>query len=242
MKALSALAGRYSRVLLYGTWFWALSGLLANRRYEDFLRPEFGLLPAVGLLAVLAFGFIELGRTGKNPRTDLGGALRWAVLIAPLLYLPLTRGVALDGAAFDKRWTGLNGFDRTPSAPLIEWASQAVSSGVPSVTLADLCRNAELYNGRRIAVDGMIKHVPEIAAEFGPNTCLLYRFVISCCVADAVPAAILLVGKLPSNNPDDTWIKAEGVFKLENRDGRDVILLDLEHITHVSRPRNPYLY
>jgi len=242
MKALSALAGRYSRVLLYGAWFWALGGLLTDRRYESFLRPEFGVLLSVGVVAVLAFGLVEMGRMGKNPGTGLAGALRWLVLIAPLLYLPITRGVVLDAAAFDKRWTGLNGFDRNRGAPLIEQAEYAVAHGVQSVTLADLCRDAERHNGRRIAVDGMIKHDRAVASEFGPNACLLYRFVLNCCVADAMPVAVLLVGELPPDTTEDTWIRAEGVFRLESRDGQDIVRLDLERATRKSPPGNPYLY
>ena len=62
-----------------------------------------------------------------------------------------------------------------------------------------------------------------LCGEFGPNACLLYRFVVRCCVADAMPVAVLLVGELPADSPDDTWIRAEGTFKLKTGGERDVI-------------------
>jgi len=242
MKALFTVCARYSRALLYGAWFHALSGLLGDRQYENFLRPEFGLLLGVGLLAIIAFLLSEMTRIGKASKHGFAGGLRGLLLIAPLAYLPIARGVALDAGAFDKRWTGLNGYDRATSVPLVEQAAYAVTHGVQSVTLADLCWDAGRYQGRRVVVEGMIKHVSEIAAEFGPNAYLLYRFVVRCCVADAMPVAVLLVGELPADSPGDTWIRAEGMFKQETVGRRDVIRLDLERATKEPRPRNPYLY
>jgi uncharacterized membrane protein YcgQ (UPF0703/DUF1980 family) len=66
--------------------------------------------------------------------------------------------------------------------------------------------------------------------------------MVTCCVADAMPAAILLVGELPADGLDDTWIRAEGTFKLETGGEWDVIRLDLERAAAIPRPSNPYLY
>jgi putative membrane protein len=242
MKAFFSLCERYSRVFLYTVWFYALSGLLPERQYESFLRPEFGLLLMLGVVVVIAFLLAEMTRREQASKPGFAGAMRWLLLVAPLVYLPIARGVVLDAGAFDKRWTGLNGYAKAGDTPLIEQAAQAVANVNQSVTLVDLCWRAERYSGCRITVEGMIKHVPEISAEFGTNTCLLYRFVISCCAADAMPAAILLEGELPQNCPDDTWLKAEGTLKLEKRNDSDVVRLELDRATKLPRPENPYLY
>jgi len=242
MKPLFSILARYSRVVLYGAWFYALSGLVGDRSHETFLRPEFGWLLGLGILTLLCFGLVELARLGRCAEPSFAGAMRWLVLAAPLAYLPIARDVVLDAGAFEKRWTGFNGNGATGGQALVEQASAAVSNGLRSVTLADLCWNAEEYNGQRITVDGMIKRVPEIAEDFGTDACLLYRFMVTCCVADAMPAAILLKGDVPAEWSDDTWIRAEGTFKLETGGERDVIRLDLERATPVPRPSNPYLY
>jgi uncharacterized repeat protein (TIGR03943 family) len=242
MKVLFSSLARYSRVVLYGAWFYALGGLLGDGGHETFLRPELGWLLGLGAVMLLCFGLVEMGRLGRAAKPSFPGTMRWLLLAAPLVYLLIADDVVLDAAAFDKRWTGFNGNGATGGQALVEQASAAVSDGLRSATLADLCWDAERYNGQRITVDGMIKRVQEIAEEFGPDACLLYRFVVTCCVADAMPAAILLKGDVPKEWSDDTWIRAEGTFKLETGGERDVIRLDLERATAVPRPGNPYLY
>lgn len=242
MKSIMSTLAPYSSVLLYGAWFYALSGLLGDRSHETFLRPEFGWLLGLGVMVLISFGLAEMARLSRIAKPSFSGAMRWLVLIAPLAYLPIADDVVLDAGAFDKRWTGFNGNEVRGETALVDQASVAVSDGLRSATLADLCWNAEAYNGRRITVDGMIMRAPEIAEEFGHDTGLLYRFVMTCCVADAMPAAILITGDVPSEWPDDTWVRADGVFAFEEHKGQDTIRLRLDRITRIERPRRPYLY
>lgn len=70
-----------------------------------------------------------------------------------------------------------------------------------------------------------------------PTEFVLTRFLISCCVADALSANVRVVGAPPGEFKEDEWVRVEGaMYPL----GREVIV-DLSEITRVPRPENPYL-
>ncbi len=242
MKDLLTFLSRYSRVLLYGAWFYALSSLLGDSGHETFLRPEFGWLLGLGVLTLLGFAIAEMGRLSRSKRPSLPGAMRWLVLAAPLVYLPIASDVVLDTSAFKKRWTGFEQSGATDGPALVDRAAAAVSDGLRSATLADLWRNARAYNGQRVRVDGMITRVPELTGEIGPDAGLLYRFMMTCCVADAIPVAVLLTGSIPKEWPDDTWVRADGTLALEEHNGRATIHLRIDRIVRIEPPKRPYLY
>lgn len=241
MKTLWQYGIRRSRVVLYGAWFLTFGNLLADRDYERFLRPEFGSLLALGAFALLAFGGVEAGRPGQEAKPVAASVLRWLVLIAPLVYLPLTQGVALDAAAFDKRWTGLAG-TAEQVRPLVGRAGLVVATGVRSVTLSDLLWDYARHDGKRVSVEGMVRRNREVAAEYGDNAFLLYRFVVSCCVADAIPAVVVIVGRAPPEWPDGTWLSVQGRVAIETSDGCDVVRMDVERAVACPQPKQPYLY
>ena len=87
----------------------------------------------------------------------------------------------------------------------------------------------------------MITRAPEVAGESRPDGRLLYRFVITYCVADAMPVAVLLTGNVPEQWHDDTWVRADGSSALEEHNGRDRIRLRVDRITRIEPPKTPYL-
>lgn len=237
------ILARYSRVILYGAWFFALIALIDDRQHEVFLRPEFRWLLVLAALAIIAFILVEANRLDRKMDISYAAVMRWFVLAAPLVYLPLASNVVLDSRTFRNRWTGFS--ENAPTAQpqtLADQAKAAVSNGIYAVTLSELSWRAEFYSGQKITVDGKIKRLPEITEEFGADACLLYRFRITCCVADAIPIAILLKGDIPPEWENDTWVRAQGLFTLESGGQRDIVRLDLDKATTIPAPQNPYLF
>ena len=245
MMQLSRFLSRYWQPLLMGAWFYALAGLLPGRAYTAFLRPEFGILLVVALLVLIGFLFAEMASVGRKRAFGIDGAIRMLILIAPLVYLSIARGASLDSSAFQRRWTGMAGINGR-SMPLqdavMDGGTKDVSGSNEDVPLHYLCRHPKAYAERTIAVVGMLHRDPNIAARFGTNTCVMFRFVITCCAADAMPAAILLIGEVPADWPDDTWIRAEGRFALRDDQGKPMPTLELSGATRTAKPRQPYLY
>jgi len=245
MKYITHLLSRYGRTLLFGAWFYALIGLLPGQGYQTFLRPEFGGLLAVGLLVLIGFLFAEMGQLDRELHFGLNETIHLLILMIPLAYLPIARGTSLGSNAFQRRWTGLSadpGEKTLMSTNTSLDISMLNTERVREVTLADLCRMPRAYKDRRLAVVGMIHRAPDIKKRFGDNACVLFRFVITCCAADAMPAAILLIGEVPADWPNDTWIRAEGQFALRDDQGKPMPTLEVSKATRTAKPRRPYLY
>jgi uncharacterized repeat protein (TIGR03943 family) len=65
----------------------------------------------------------------------------------------------------------------------------------------------------------------------------LTRFLISCCVADALGVEVRVVGVVPGEFKKDEWVRVTGsMYPL----GREVIV-DASEVERVSKPRHPYL-
>jgi uncharacterized membrane protein YcgQ (UPF0703/DUF1980 family) len=66
---------------------------------------------------------------------------------------------------------------------------------------------------------------------------LLTRYVVSCCVADAMVAQVQIVNVTPGAFADGEWVKVAGtIYPL----GREVIV-DASSVASVGRPARPYL-
>ena len=87
--------------------------------------------------------------------------------------------------------------------------------------------------GSTSSFTGFVDRQPgEPADEF-----LLSRFLISCCIADALSIQVRVVNAPPGEFEPDEWVRATGkLYPL----GREVIL-DATEVVKVSKPEHPYL-
>jgi putative membrane protein len=244
MNRLDRFLSRFGRPLLLVAWFYALAGLLPGQAYTAFLRPEFGALLGVAVLVLVGFLFAELRQWGHGRAFGMDGAIRSLILLVPLACLSLARGASLDSRAFEHRWIGMAGTNIVSSGENAEAPMNAApsSSVVAEVTLVDLSSDPARYKGQRVAVVGMIHRDPKTTERFGADACVLFRFVINCCAADARPVAIILAGNVPTHWSDNTWIRAEGLFSLRDDKGQPVPTLEVSMATRIPKPRRPYLY
>ena len=242
MNGMRFYLGRYGRPLLYLAWFIALAGLLPGGAYEAFLRPEFGVLLGAAVVVLLGFLAVDMGRPPTPPKPIFGETIRVLILALPLAYLSIGRGVALDSGAFAKRWTGTTAGGNAIAVGEPQAAPAAPETAAREADLVGLCWDSDAYEGQTVAVEGMLHREPDVAARYGGNGWLLYRFVISCCAADAQPAAVMLTGEMATNWTDDAWVRATGRFTLRPDQPRPVPILELGALDPVQKPRNPYLY
>jgi uncharacterized repeat protein (TIGR03943 family) len=116
------------------------------------------------------------------------------------------------------------------------------STPVQQVTILDLLNNPGLYEGKRVKLSGMVYHDRDVDKFFGNGSIVVFRFVINCCVADAVPA--VSIAQLNSGNPpkNNTWVEAEGTFLMEENNGQPVPVLKNSSIKQAQKPAQPYLF
>ncbi len=229
-------------------WILGLMWLLGHGRYQAFLRAD--LWP---LLLAAMFGFVVLlmalstddardpgcGQCGKPMRL-----MRW--LQAGMLLLPLwyaftgATGYTLGGDAFAQRWVHMD------SEVLASGERQPLTTpnGVDTedapartVSLLDIALSDDELVGHRVTTVGQVYRGPEIPE----GHFVIFRFVITCCAADAQPVGVLVAASEQPLPEADSWIRAEGELNLIVHGERTQYLIRPLSINNIAAPRKTYL-
>jgi uncharacterized repeat protein (TIGR03943 family) len=79
-------------------------------------------------------------------------------------------------------------------------------------------------------------------AGLPPDTWLLSRFVVTCCVADATAIGLAVRAPLDAEVADDMWVQVRGSFIAESINGEQVPVLVADTVIPIDPPARPYLY
>jgi uncharacterized repeat protein (TIGR03943 family) len=150
----------------------------------------------------------------------------------PLVFLWAVYGQSLGSDALSlrlrERWALTAGKTGEGSAG----TRPAAEGEASEVTLLDLEKNKDALLGQRVITEGMVSN----AMELGEGGILLFRFVITCCVADAQPVGVLVFPKEASSLPDDTWVRVQGVFEVRTVEGEAMASLRAEKVERIETP------
>lgn len=262
MKLLTKLFHRWFHAAVFAAWTIFPLYLLISRRYMTFLRPEFGILLALAGFIAMGFVIAAVVRP-KTTTVDTSAVLRALVLLVPILYYVIMPQTVLGNHAVKKRFIGVDSRSvnlQTPAEP----ASQepAVSADVPVAavaeeteaepsqpqesmterTLLEVLRTPDSYKGKQVRVMGMIMRDETFKSYFGGRDTAVYRFLITCCVADALPLVIPLDLNEPTTLANDQWVWISGVFDLVTIDNVLVPIILEPKIEPVEAPSDPYLF
>lgn len=94
------------------------------------------------------------------------------------------------------------------------------------------------FNGREADVVGFVYREP----TFPPDTFMVARFTVSCCVADASAIGLAVRSEGSDSLTADTWVRVKGTFELGEFRGDSVPILTAETVETVPQPDHPYLY
>ncbi len=93
-------------------------------------------------------------------------------------------------------------------------------------------------DGQRVVTEGRVFRDESLPA----GTVGLYRFVIVCCAADAIPVQVVLRSADAARLPNDGWVRVEGtVGSVDAADGAAVAVVNADRVTTIAAPSNPYL-
>lgn len=95
--------------------------------------------------------------------------------------------------------------------------------------------HAEELVGYRVTVVAWAYRSEKMGDKF-----MLARYLITCCIADALPAGILATGLEPPE--DGTWVKAVGTIEMTEFDGKKQPQLVLETAEPTAEPKGAYIY
>ncbi len=258
MRSPDVLLLRWLHPLLFGAWMVALVYLLGSRRYIHFLRPEFGWLLVPAIFIAMGFMIAVLAENREPAETTFSTALRAAALLIPLVYLAASPDAMLGGVDFKNRFVGPGGIvsaPREPSGERFPWdegrdeeEASLVDVTRPRATvdgeclITDLYRQADRYDGRQVIFVGMIMRDEALKEHFGGRDTLIYRFLITCCAADALPLAIAVDSDRAAGFAQDQWVRVSGTFSLRRMNDKAFPVVVGAAIEPVEAPAIPYLF
>jgi uncharacterized repeat protein (TIGR03943 family) len=257
MKSPDKALKRWLHPAVFATWTGFLIYILASRHYIAFLRPEFGILLALAHFIAMGFMFAAMVRP-KTKEMDTSAVLRSLVLLVPIFYFVAMPDAMLGNQAFKKRFIGINNADISGQGPLILSPRKAeddpdVTSPPQEIegarektaqerTILEIFLNPNAYKGRRVIVTGMILHDEQLKPHFGGKSTAVYRFLINCCAADALPLAIALDSDQADAFANDQWVQVDGIFDVQIIHDKPVPIVSKPQIKPVEAPAVPYLF
>jgi uncharacterized repeat protein (TIGR03943 family) len=209
-------------------WFVLLTG-----RTPLYLSTRTAWVAPLGavLLSLAAGGRLLSARVGRPARLSWRTAWRLGFLALPVVVLLVLPPTTLGSYAASRRSLAGAAFGASPgdvSTGQVSLADVGAAMWSPGAAEA-LTKRA----GSRVAFVGIVVRREGMPAdEF-----LLTRFIMTCCVADALSVQVRVVGAPPGMFQEDQWVRVDGtIYPL----GREVVVQASE-ITRVPRPARPYL-
>lgn len=257
MKSRKEHLTHWLHFLVFAIWTGFLIHLLVSQRYMAFLRPEFGLLLAVAHFVAMGFMLAAMIRP-TTTEMGLPAILRALVLLVPVLYSVAMPNTMLGNQAFKKRFVGANSEAISRQAPSGFFSQRAKNNSdstatteeleggqeeVPQErTILEIFLNPNFYKGHPVIITGMILRDAQLKPYFDGRDTAVYRFLVTCCAADALPLAIALDSDQADTYTNDQWVQVEGIFDLQRINGKTVPMLSKPKIKPVEAPAVPYLF
>jgi uncharacterized repeat protein (TIGR03943 family) len=209
-------------------WFLLISG-----RTSLYLSPRTAWVVPVGavLLTIAVVGRLATARTRGEEGVRSGTA--WAVgfVALPVVLILAMPPVALGSYAASRRSVAAG---LATGAPNVAVGERVTLAAVAAGVWSDDARKALADRaGSPVTFEGIVTHREgQPADEF-----VLTRFIVSCCVADALSVQVRVVGAPPGKFAEDQWVRVAGSFYPVGREN----VVDASSITPIPRPEEPYL-
>jgi putative membrane protein len=219
--ALAAWAGLF--------WF-----LLITDRTQYYLSPRTDWVVPVGAVILTA---AALGRVASARVSIADPLTRWDAVGIGLVAAPVVVVLALPQGAL-----GSYAASRRSSfvgAGFVTSAEDVATGELSLVDVAGAVRSEEGMTALVRRAGTEVSFVGFVVRDAGmpADEFMLTRFMISCCVADALGVQVRVVGAPPGQFEEDDWVQVTGaIYPL----GREVAV-DASDVVAVHRPKHPYL-
>ena len=210
-------------------WF-----LIVSDRISLYLSSRTDWVVPMGaiVLTVATIGRLLSARVSHAEPLTRKEALGAGLIVLPVVVVLSLPAASLGSYAASRR-------SSVTSGSFVASAEDVASGELSLVDVSGATRNPQAMRelvkraGEQVAFTGFVTRDSSMPA----NEFVLTRFLISCCVADALSAEARVVGAPPGKFKEDEWVRVEGaMYPL----GREVIV-DASEVVKVDRPKRPYL-
>jgi uncharacterized repeat protein (TIGR03943 family) len=209
-------------------WFLLLSG-----RTSLYLSPRTAWVVPVGavLLTMSLAGRVLTARTDRPEPVPSRTAWTLGLIVLPVVVIAALRPAALGSYAASRRSSAAGVVTGAAAAAVGDHVTlSVVAAGMWS---DDTRRALADRAGSRVTFEGIVTHREgQPADEF-----TLTRFIVSCCIADALSVQVRVVGAPPGRLAEDQWVRVTGTFYPVGRE----TVVDAGSVETIPRPEEPYL-
>ena len=214
-------------LLAWAAVFWVL--ILLDRS-SLYLSPRTSWVVPVGaiLLTIAGLGRLATSRAPVAEAVGRGQAWGLGIILLPVVAILVLPPTNLGSFAASRRQVVGGSFATTG-----EIGAEVSLEEVASASWSPEARRA-LFTRAGSPVD----FVGIVARRGGmpPDEFYLTRFIVSCCVADALGVQVRVVGA-PGGLAEDEWVRVRGtIYPL-----KDDVLVAASSVQRVPRPDHPYL-
>ena len=215
----------------WGGLFWWL--LLSGRSFFYLSERTDWVVPMGALILTVAVaGRLWSARSDHPEPLERKEAWRLGVIAVPVVATLVLPAASLGSYAAARRSSFVSsGYTST--------AADIESGELSLVDVAGALRSREAMRALGARAGTEVSFVGFVARDAGmpADEFMLSRFLVSCCVADALSVQVRIVGAPPGSLEEDDWVRVTGaMYPL----GREVIV-DASEVEPVPRPERPYL-
>ncbi len=227
-------ARRIATTFTLAAWAGLFWFLMASDRTSFYLSSRTDWLVPVGAvtLTLAAVGRCLSLRSAEPEPLRRSDAWSIGLIVVPVVFVLGLPPASLSSFAASRRSSFSSAGFTTSAAELQEG----------ELSLADVAgalRSEEAMNalvdraGEEVTFTGFVTRESAMPAdEF-----VLTRFLISCCVADALSVEARVVGAPPGEFEQDEWVRVKGNFYPLGGE----VIVDASEVVKVPRPKKPYL-
>jgi uncharacterized repeat protein (TIGR03943 family) len=223
---------RVATALAVAAWAGLFWFLLLSGRTSLYLSSRTAWVVPTGAIVLTA---AAVGRllTLRTPREErLSPRTSWALgfIVFPAVVVLALPPTALGSYAASRRSLSA-GF---AGGPTLEAGDRVTLAAVAAGVWSDEARRALVDRaGSRVTFEGIVtRREGAPADEF-----VLTRFIVSCCVADALSVQVRIVGAPPGRFEEDQWVRVSGTFYPVGRE----VVVDASSVRAIPQPEDPYL-
>jgi putative membrane protein len=220
-------------LLVMIAWIITSGFLLRNDQYQLFLKPQFSVLIYINLIILTLFTVSLFTLKTKLWVTD--SLIKGMILLIPALFIFSTGDQTLGGFALSKRT--LTSPEKKDAQPALS-AVNREDPGTSNPSILELIREWDKYKGSRVTLEGVYFE----PREKDETIAVVFRSLVSCCAADALPLGIVIKKEAAEEIKDNDWVRITGVVQEAVLDDSPVIFMTLERIEKLPLPSKGAVY
>ena len=228
---------RIFNLLILCCWA-ALLGWLLTFGKSDLIRlihPRLWWILGVGVVVLILFivSLFTSSLKEVNKRFFLFELPSFLILLVPLAYITLAKDARLDSSSIQSRLSQAGDGMLQNALP-----SFSAPGGFNSIDMmfSKVIHQPQKYENEEVEVvcqSFTNEQLPE-------NIAMCYRYMITCCAADALPVFLFLQYTESVDVESDRWVKVKGLVSIIKNDQVEVPAVKVDTIEYVEEPDFPW--